>query len=82
LENVQLSSGAVMWMHSSQCHATHVAVSEGGSFYLSRYNYATSVTVDSGGLFFVASGASAFAVTSSAGANITVETGGYIEYVQ
>ena len=82
LENVQLSSGAVMWMHSSQCRATNVAVSEGGSFYLSRYNYATSVTVDSGGLFFVASGASAFAVTSSAGANITVETGGYIEYVQ
>ena len=82
LENVVVSSGGVFYLHSSNCNATFTTVEGGGSFYLSRFNNASGVTVGSGGLFYVASAASAFAVTSSAGANITVETGGYIEYAQ
>ena len=81
LSDLQINSGGVVLMQSSQCRAMNVHISKGGSFYLSSYNFATNVTVDSGGLLFVASGASALAVTSSAGANITLETGGFIEYV-
>ena len=80
LENVQLAEGAVMILHSSQCHVTSVSVAGGASFYLSRNNYATSVSVESDGLFFVASGASALAVTSAAGAVISTENGAYIQY--
>jgi autotransporter passenger strand-loop-strand repeat protein len=63
------------------CEIASVTVEAGGSFLLSRYCNATSVSVASGGSFHVYSGASAYAVSSAIGAIVTVETGGYIQYL-
>ena len=56
-------------------------ISSGGTMTVSSGGVASQTTVLSGGIMYVSSGASALAVTSNFGATITVQEGGYIEYV-